>query len=308
MKRLAIFAHYDRDDLLDDYVLYYLAALKHVVKNIVFVSASSLPDASVNRLKTICDTVVLRENVGYDFGSWQAGLHAVREMSTYDEVIICNDSVYGPLFPLVELFGKMEAIDCDFWGVTESRDIPYHLQSYFLAFRRPVIASPFFTNFWQSVKSEEDKGTVIRKYEVGLTQTLLEAGFRSAVYAGYKPSDRDTLKRRIINIFKRRIISILKGNPLRMVNPFRMVAKWAVSGVSFDKKKLNVTLFFTREVVAECRTPFIKISLLRHRPMKIELRGFESFLQEHTDFPMELIRRHLKRVGSHGSEVDRFWR
>ncbi len=93
-----------------------------------------------------------------------------------------------------------------------------------------------------------------------------------------------------------------------MMNPFRMVAKWAVSGVTFDKKKLNVTLFFTREVVAKCRTPFIKIALLRHRPMKIELRGFESFLQEHTDFPMELIRRHLKRVGSHGSEVDRFWR
>jgi rhamnosyltransferase len=308
MKRLAVFAHYDRDDLLDDYVLHYLAGLKEVVKDIVFVSASGLPDASVHRLKTLCDTVVLRENAGYDFGSWQAGLRAVPDLSPYDEVIICNDSAYGPLFPLVELFGKMGEVDCDFWGLTESRGPLYHLQSYFLAFRRPVIASPAFTNFWQSVKSEEDKETVIRKYEVGLTQTLLEAGFRSAVYAGQKPAGPVTLKGRIVNAFKRGTISILKGNPLRTVNPFRTAAKWAVSGVSFDEKKRNVTLFFTRELVAACRTPFIKIGLLRHRPMRIELRGFESFLQERTDFPMELIRRHLTRVGSHDGEVDRFWR
>ena len=78
MKRLAVFAHYDRDNLLDDYVFRYLAGLKCVVDSIVFVSASRLSDASVGRLKTLCDTVMLRENVGYDFGSWQAGLNACR--------------------------------------------------------------------------------------------------------------------------------------------------------------------------------------------------------------------------------------
>ena len=223
--------------------------------------------------------------------------------SSYEEVIICNDSVYGPLFPLVELFGKMQEIDCDFWGVTESEGT---LQSYFVAFRRPVTASAAFTNFWQSVKDETDKQTIIRKYEIGLTQTLLEAGFRYAVYARRKPPRKDIRKGRIVNAFKRRAIRFLKGNPLRTVGPFRMMAKWAVSGVTFDKKP-NLTLLLTRELIAECRMPFIKIILLRYKPMKLELRGIGSFLQENSNFPVKLILQHLKRVGSHGSEVVRFW-
>ena len=91
------------------------------------------------------------------------------------------------------------------------------------------------------------------------------------------------------------------------MNPFSAAAKWAVSGVASGKKP-NVTLLFTRDLVAECRTPFIKIALLRHNPMKVELRGFDSFLQEHTDFPVSLIRQHLGRVGSYGSKIARFWR
>jgi len=309
MKRLAIFAHYDQDNLLDDYVLYYLAGLRRVIRDIIFVSTSTLSEESINRLKTICRRVILKENVGYDFGSWRAALEAAPELSTYDEVIICNDSTYAPLFPFDEIFDKMRVIDCDFWGMTdstESADTPYHLQSYFLAFRRPVIASSAFKDFWQSVKSEPDKGAIIRKYEVGLTQTLLKAGFRPAVYARHTPSVPNTLNMRIINMLKRQIIKSLKGNPLRAVNPFKMVVKWALSDVKFDKK-LNIMFFFIREMIAEYRAPLLKIWPLRHRPMKIELTGFSSFLQKQTDFPMSLIFDHLKRVGRHGDRIRRFW-
>ena len=38
MKRAAVFAHYDKDKIIDDYVIYYLKSLKEIFDNIVFVS------------------------------------------------------------------------------------------------------------------------------------------------------------------------------------------------------------------------------------------------------------------------------
>ena len=40
MKRLCIFAHYDKDNLIDDYVIYYLRELKKSFNKIIFVSDS----------------------------------------------------------------------------------------------------------------------------------------------------------------------------------------------------------------------------------------------------------------------------
>ena len=42
MKRLAIFAHYDKDNIIDDYVIYYLKELKKSFETIIFVSYTDL--------------------------------------------------------------------------------------------------------------------------------------------------------------------------------------------------------------------------------------------------------------------------
>lgn len=35
MRRAAVFAHYDKDRIIDDYVIYYLKSLKEIFDNIV---------------------------------------------------------------------------------------------------------------------------------------------------------------------------------------------------------------------------------------------------------------------------------
>ncbi len=280
--RICIFAHFDRDNLVDEYVFYYLEALNRAGCGIVFASTSAISEHYVNRLRRICDQTILRKNVGYDFGSWQAGLRAVPELSVYDEVLICNDSVYGPLYPLEEMFRSMEQVECDFWGATDSQGIAYHLQSYFLVFRKSVIGSEQFRHFWNGVAPQEDKDLIIKKYEVGLTQTLLGAGFKPAVYASYHPTEMDIAKRRISSLFKR--------------NPYTMIRKWIKKGITFDKKAVNLTHFYWRELVRECRMPFIKIELLRDNPMRTGVGSFENFIQEHSTYPVDLIKHHLERV------------
>jgi rhamnosyltransferase len=88
----------------------------------------------------------------------------------------------------------MSADPCDFWGMTDNTEIAWHLQSYFLVFKRPVIDSKDFAEFWKSIVPEQPKNQIIHKYEVGLTRYLTELGFKPAAFAPTANS-RDAFQR-----------------------------------------------------------------------------------------------------------------
>ena len=50
MKRVVIFAHYDKDNIVDDYVIYYLKALKEVASEIIFVSCNPILNNMTNTI------------------------------------------------------------------------------------------------------------------------------------------------------------------------------------------------------------------------------------------------------------------
>jgi lipopolysaccharide biosynthesis protein len=95
MTDLCIFAHYDHDDRVDPYVMNYLEAIKACGFEIVFVTPSALQQTDVEQLRLICGDVILRANVGHDFGSWATGLQRHRER-VRGRLLLANDSVYGP--------------------------------------------------------------------------------------------------------------------------------------------------------------------------------------------------------------------
>jgi rhamnosyltransferase len=98
-----------------------------------------------------------------------------------------NDSCFGPLFDLEQVYLRMEQKDIDFWGLTEFREsnygmpgtnerVPAHLQSYFLCFNKKTINSETFQIFWRNVDYEKDIDAVIQKYETQLTLLLQNSG------------------------------------------------------------------------------------------------------------------------------------
>ena len=185
MKRLCVFAHFDKDNIVDEYVLFYLRDIRNVADKIVFVSTSSLTDETILMLKNICDSVIIKKNEGFDFASWQTALKS-ETLKDFDELILCNDSVYGPLFPLEQVFSEMKGKSCDFWGMTNNYDIAYHVQSYFLVFRKIILVSSVFQKFWESMEIHQSKAKVIKLCEIGLSQTFLKAGFKASTYIRYQ--------------------------------------------------------------------------------------------------------------------------
>jgi rhamnosyltransferase len=181
VRRIAIFAHFDAQHEVKRFVYQHLQSLRLVCESILFVSNSPLAPADVTKLEQLCAGVLVRENTGYDFSMWQHGLAKVA-LTDWDELVLTNSSVFGPIFPLQGVFSRMQDSDSDFWGMTENTEFARHLQSYFLVFRRRLLAAPAFVAFWGGVLPYRDKYQTIRSYEIGLTTYFREQGFRAASF------------------------------------------------------------------------------------------------------------------------------
>lgn len=187
-KRLTIFAHYDKDNVIDDYVLYYLKSLKEISEKIVFSSDCVLNEEEKAKLNGICDYIISEKHNEYDFGSWKRGFELVNTAGNFDfdELIFANDSCYGPFFPLTRVFDDMKSRNCDFWGITENKygikKRQRHIQSYFLVLKKEVFKSTEFINFMHSITALPTKNDVIENYEIGLSQMLFKIGFKGDNY------------------------------------------------------------------------------------------------------------------------------
>ncbi len=186
---LCLFAHYHRASLILEDVVYYLKHLHEQGCEIIFLSNSKrLINSELEKIKPYVRLIIHRRGRGVDFGSWYVGWKYVKEhlnLGDYELLLLVNDSVYGPIFSLDKLFKFIQESNYDVVGVTSSLEVKYHLQSYFLAFKRDVFNSSYFHKFWKRYRFFQKKRAVVKKYEVGLSQYLLKVGYRVGAYCEY---------------------------------------------------------------------------------------------------------------------------
>ncbi|MBL1244880.1 MAG: hypothetical protein COA39_010930 [Sulfurimonas sp.] len=285
-KRACVFAHFDKDNIVDEYVYYYLKELVIITDKIVFVTVSDINAEHVQRLELMNIDVIKRNNIGYDFYSYKIGIQNLN-LNLYDEVIICNDSAFGPLIPLDELFSKMNSVNCDFWGITESNLVAYHVQSYFIVYRKALVNSSMFYKSWNDIEVLEDKSQIIEKYEIGLSQLYIRNGFNGTVYK----KDHVHRKTLIIYMFKlllqapSRLFSFIK-DPIFYVNVI-------------VKKQYNASVNFWKNLLTEGDLPFLKKSLVTDKKDGQEnYKNIEIIFQndsQYNQYDIKLIENYMKR-------------
>ena len=287
MKRACVFAHFDKHNSVDEYVYYYLKKLQNITDKIIFVTVSDILIEDVKILKALNIEVIKRENVGYDFYSYKMGIDSLN-LELYDELIICNDSVYGPIVPLEEVFSEMINQKCDFWGITASKSIAYHVQSYFMVYKKNLLQSVEFLEFWKNVKVLEKKIDIVRDYEVGSSIFFFKHGYVSKTYIeniNYEISKKDNFIRLMKRILKTptKIINLL-------LHPNRSLD-------SLNKKHSNTSLVYWNKLLLEDKMPFLKISLFtNHQDKKENFIKLEKISQGILTYPVSLIAKHLKRI------------
>ena len=184
MKRLLLYVHYNKYDELSGHVLYQLEQLRPLFSKLIVISNSQLTESATLTLKELgIDEVIQRENLGFDFAAWRDGMAHIgfEHLTDFDSVTLMNDTCFGPLWDLSNIVeGFEQRQNVDFWGMTNFRKTKYfdeHLQSYFISFKKHVVGSESFQQFWTSIKTFTDVQDVIDNYETRVTSVLLEAGY-----------------------------------------------------------------------------------------------------------------------------------
>jgi GT2 family glycosyltransferase len=185
---VCIFSHFDADNEVKDYVIYYLKALSQFI-DIIFVStAEGLNQESLKPIEGYCKDIIVKKNIGYDFGAWKTGLDYLgTDIIHYDQLILCNDSVYGPLFDLETIFEKMK--NHDLWSITDNHEIEYHLQSYFMVYTKKAFSHKVFQGFWKDLKIYHNKQILIENNEIGFSQAMMMSGLSYSSY--YMAKDKN---------------------------------------------------------------------------------------------------------------------
>jgi lipopolysaccharide biosynthesis protein len=174
---VCLFAHFDRDDRVDDHVFCYLEALQTAGFRIVFVTASQISSSDRQRLAPVCDDVIARENRGLDFGSWSEAYRRHRG-SIKGRLLLTNDSVYGPIGNLGLTLQRLLAVPADVYGLIECNLTAPHLQSWFLLLENRVAQGDVFAAVMSQPFAQMTKPDIVVAGEIELSRRLVAAGYR----------------------------------------------------------------------------------------------------------------------------------
>ena len=220
VKRCGIFLFYDKQGIVDDYIIYMLKDLKKSVEDILVVCNGAIPDMAKERFASVGTTILERENEGFDVAGYKAGIFHLgfEKLSSYDEVVLFNYTFFGPLYPFEEMFTEMEERDVDFWGITKHHAVypdpfgknrygymPEHLQSHFLVIRKSMVGSREYQRFMLELENPKSYVDSICNYETIFTKHFEDKGFKWQAYC-----DSDEYKEYVYNPIMFRALEMIR--------------------------------------------------------------------------------------------------
>ena len=264
MKRMAIFVFYDFQGIVDEYVKYLLQSLNAVTDKIIIVSNGNLDKRAREELEVITEFIYERDNKGFDAGAYKDVFTSYlnnESFDQWDEMILLNDTCYGPVYPWQEVFEKMDRQNVDFWGMTKQEcykwndgaTLPPHVQSYFLAVRKSVLLADSFHKFWEQMDYPDNLDNAILNFEVKFTNYFSKKGFKYGVYTDVCGGD-----------------------------------------IFMNKSELTYSYYIT-DLLVTARMPLIKRKALFLNNFEKAHVALE-FVSAHTDYDINLIRNHITRL------------
>ncbi|MFV0464522.1 MAG: rhamnan synthesis F family protein [Lachnospiraceae bacterium] len=268
MNRIGIFVFYDSHGIADPYIDHLLDSLSQYVNRLIIMVNGTMTDSSRHRLSAFSKEIIDRSNTGFDAGAYKEAILDYlweEDWRNWDELLLFNDTFYGPVVPWSEVFEIMESSNADFWGLSSypggfdstGNPLPEHVQAYFLVCRHKMLHSTLFKDFWEQLLCPRTRIEAILKFEIGFSVFFHQLGFVGASY-------------------------------LEVQNPDFI-----------RKENQNYYLEMPWELLANYRFPVIKRKALGIEYFK-EARKSICYLRDETDFPHQMIIEHLDRLDRQG--------
>ena len=199
MKRLGIFFFYEKNGDVDAFITYYLRDLARNLTELIVVCNGKLSKQGRAAFEEFTDQIIVRENKGLDVWAYKTALdhYGWQRLSEFDEVVMTNSTLMGPVRPLKEMFDAMaERTNLDFWGLTIHHGaegnpfkgkhlynyLPVHTQSHFIVYRKKFIQSKELQNYWDTMPMIESYTDSVQRYESVFTKQFADKGYQWDVY------------------------------------------------------------------------------------------------------------------------------
>ncbi|QWD49719.1 hypothetical protein G7Z35_01740 [Polynucleobacter paneuropaeus] len=158
------------------YVKNVLECLEKLKVTVHIIANEDIGVDAVDYLNTKCHRLILRKNIGRDFGAYKDGIASV-DIMHYEKLFLINDSIFYFNKNLSKLFERVIADDADVISLFENFEIRYHAQSFFIGFSKNVISKDFFIGYWRAYMPFSSRLHSINAGEVGLSKSLIANGF-----------------------------------------------------------------------------------------------------------------------------------
>jgi len=238
-KRICLLAGYDKNNIIQDYVVFLVQELSKI-SEVYYFADGEMPQKELAKIRPYVKYAESSPHKGYDFGSWQYLIHYIgwSRLKEYEEMIICNDSIYGPMTNMQDIFDYMALRGYDFWGMTENYNSNYHLDSYFMVFNNDILRNIKFQEFWQNITP----GLSRKTYETVLTPFLTELGFVGNSYIkNYKKEDQLAYPLHLLKHNKMPFIRVktLREPEYHLKEPVLFIDERIKKRTGYDSKMIN---------------------------------------------------------------------
>lgn len=186
-KKIAIYVTYTASGNFFFHQKNQVAQLKKGGFFVIAVHATKNPNASwLNGV--LGDVDIFKANIGYDFGSWWVGakwlfFNLKEDCSYLQNLVLMNDSSFGSFAS--DAIEDLINVPVDLTGVCESLEQTRHVQSFFLAFKGPLLWSGAVLDILLSYDFPSDKKEVIQRGELMVSRELLNRSASFHVIATY---------------------------------------------------------------------------------------------------------------------------
>lgn len=187
MSRLGIFSFYDPEGVVDSYIEHLLTELTSVVDKLIITVNGRIDETGLVIFRQYTDTIVIRENKGFDSGAYADVIVNMlgEDLKEWDEVVLSNDTFWGPFIPLRSVFEKMDLKNVDFWGFNYNvQRICTYIEDYFVVFRKNIICSGDLLEFFKTNINpfEENRKYLFGPNEAGMTRYFSKREYRWGTY------------------------------------------------------------------------------------------------------------------------------
>ena len=227
MNRLGLFLFSDSENTVDDYIYYLLDDLTQNTSQLCVI----VNDNQCKKFfKRYTDDIIVNSKFDTNIEIWKDVLinhFTFDELEKFDEIVLFDNSFFGPIYPFEEIFTEMDDVKLDFWTILngDNNEKSYSCSSHscnfqFIVFRNSLIKTADFKKYWMNINEFDVKNL---NYETVFIDYFTNLGYNWNNYLNInnKFSENET-NNFVFNIYDLVVQSKL---PLINIKPFTLSKK-----------------------------------------------------------------------------------